>query len=101
MNSRHGMRPWWAVILGTALTDPVWFLITDWFAIYLAARGFPLETSLLAFWVPFVAADAGNFLGGGVSSYLIGRGVAVGTARKIVIVVGGLGMSSLMLSLAM
>ena len=39
--------------------------------------------------MPFLAADAGNFLGGGISSYLIGRGVSVGTARKLVIAVGG------------
>jgi ACS family hexuronate transporter-like MFS transporter len=96
-----GLRPTWGIILGKALTDPVWFFVTDWFAIYLVARGFRLETSLLAFWVPFVAADAGNFLGGGVSSYLIGRGVAVGKARKIVIAAGGLGMSSLAFSVAL
>lgn len=35
------------------------------------SRGFPLEDSLLAFWVPFVAADAGNFAGGGLSSILM------------------------------
>lgn len=94
-----GLRQTWGIILGKALTDPVWFFITDWFAIFLVAKGFDLEKSLLAFWIPFVAADAGNFLGGGISSWLIGRGVAVGTARKIVITVGGIGMSSLMITL--
>ena len=89
----------WGIILGKALTDPVWFFITDWFAIYLVSRGFSLERGLLAFWVPFVAADAGNFLGGGLSSYLISRGMSVGAARKTVIVVSGLGMSTLMVSL--
>ena len=89
----------WGIILGKALTDPVWFFITDWFAIYLVSRGFSLERGLLAFWIPFVAADAGNFLGGGFSSYLISRGMSVGTARKTVIVVSGLGMSTLMASL--
>jgi ACS family hexuronate transporter-like MFS transporter len=89
----------WGIILGKMLTDPVWFFITDWFAIYLVSRGLSLETSLLAFWVPFLAADAGNFLGGGISSYLIGRGMSVGSARKLVIIVGGLGMSMLMVSL--
>lgn len=89
----------WGIILGKALTDPVWFFITDWFAIYLVSRGFSLERGLLAFWVPFIAADAGNFLGGGLSSYLISRGLSVGAARKIVIVVSGLGMSTLMASL--
>jgi ACS family hexuronate transporter-like MFS transporter len=89
------MRQTWGIIFGKALTDPIWFFITDWFAIYLVARGFALEDSLLAFWVPFVAADAGNFLGGGLSSYMIRRGVRVGTARKAVVIAGGVGMSFL------
>jgi len=89
----------WGVIVGKALTDPVWFLITDWFALLLLARGFKLEETLLAFWVPFVAADAGNFIGGGVSSALIRRGMSIGRARKWVFAVGGAGMSCLMLSL--
>jgi ACS family hexuronate transporter-like MFS transporter len=42
--------------------------------------------------VPFVAADLGNFAGGGASSFLITRGWQVGAARKLVIVLGGLGM---------
>jgi MFS transporter, ACS family, aldohexuronate transporter len=82
----------WGIVIGKALTDPVWFFITDWFAIYLASRGFPLEDSLLAFWVPFMAADLGNFAGGGLSSFLIERGWQVGVARKTVIVLGTLGM---------
>jgi ACS family hexuronate transporter-like MFS transporter len=82
----------WGIVISKALTDPVWFFITDWFAIYLASRGFPLEDSLLAFWVPFMAADLGNFAGGGVSSVLIKRGWRVGLARKTVIVAGALGM---------
>lgn len=89
------LRQTWGVIIGKTLTDPVWFFITDWFAIYLVARGFPLEESLLAFWVPFLAADAGNFLGGGLSSAMIARGVPVGRARKIIVVFGGLGMTFL------
>jgi ACS family hexuronate transporter-like MFS transporter len=82
----------WAIVIGKALTDPVWFLITDWFAIFLVSRGFALEDSLLAFWVPFMAADLGNFAGGGISSALVARGWRVGAARKAVIVGGTLGM---------
>jgi len=88
----------WGIVIGKALTDPVWFLITDWFALLLKARGFTLEETVMAFWVPFLAADAGNFIGGGVSSALIKRGMAVGTARKWVVAVGGIGMSGLALS---
>jgi MFS transporter, ACS family, aldohexuronate transporter len=82
----------WGIVIGKGLTDPVWFFITDWFAVYLASRGFTLENSLLAFWVPFLAADLGNFAGGGASSALIARGWRVGAARKTVIVLGTVGM---------
>jgi ACS family hexuronate transporter-like MFS transporter len=85
----------WGIVIGKALTDPVWFFLTDWFAIYLVSRGFRLEDSLLAFWVPFLAADCGNFFGGGCSSALIERGWSVGAARKIVIVASAAAMTLL------
>jgi len=85
----------WGFILSKTFTDPVWFFITDWFAIYLVAKGFKLEESLMGFWVPFLAADLGNFFGGGFSSFLIRRGWSVGAARKCIAVIGGLGMTLL------
>jgi MFS transporter, ACS family, hexuronate transporter len=85
----------WGIVIGKTLTDPVWFFITDWFAIYLVTRGFRLEDSLLAFWVPFLAADLGNFFGGGVSSVLIARGWSVGAARKVVVAASAAGMTLL------
>src|SRR5215212_779778 len=85
----------WGVIAARTMTDPVWFFITDWFAIYLLTKGINPEQALLAFWIPFVAADLGNFFGGGVSSWLIRRGWPVIKARKAVVVFGGLGMTLL------
>ncbi len=85
----------WAIIAARTLTDPVWFFITDWFAIYLVSKGINPEQGLLAFWIPFVAADLGNFFGGGVSSWLIKRGWSVISARKAVVIFGGLGMTLL------
>jgi ACS family hexuronate transporter-like MFS transporter len=85
----------WGYIVSKTCTDPVWFFITDWFAVYLVTRGFNLETSLAGFWVPFLAADLGNFFGGGVSSWLIGRGWHVGRARKAIADFGALGMTAL------
>ncbi len=82
----------WGIVIGKALTDPVWFFITDWFAVFLTSRGFALKESLLAFWIPFLAADLGNFAGGGLSSALIRRGWRVGAARKFVVVAGTIGM---------
>src|SRR5262249_31240288 len=90
-----GLSQTWGIIIAKTLTDPVWFFITDWFAIYLVSRGLRLEESLLAFWVPFLAADVGNFAGGGLSSQLIKRGWSVGRARKFVILVSGIGMTLL------
>jgi ACS family hexuronate transporter-like MFS transporter len=85
----------WGVIIGRTFTDPVWFFIADWFAIYLVSKGIKLEEGLLVFWIPFVAADLGNFFGGGLSSWLIRRGWPVGRARKALILFGGLGMALL------
>jgi MFS transporter, ACS family, hexuronate transporter len=90
-----GLRQSWGYILSKTFTDPVWFFITDWFAIYLVAKGFKLEESLMGFWVPFLAADLGNFFGGGLSSYLIAKGWRVGNARKTVAVIGTAGMMCL------
>ena len=72
-------------------TDPVWFFVADWFPIYLVVKGVALRNSLIAIWVPFVAADLGNFLSGTVSGYLIERGWAVGAARKALIIAGSCG----------
>jgi ACS family hexuronate transporter-like MFS transporter len=85
----------WGIIGSKALTDPVWFFITDWFALYLVSRGFRPEESLLAFWAPFLAADLGNFAGGGMSSWLIQRGWTTGASRRAVALVCGIGMSAL------
>lgn len=82
-------RQTWGVVLAKAILDPYWFLVADWFAIFLVSRGFTLESTLIGFWIPFVCADLGNFLGGGLSSYLIHRGWKVGAARKIIFLIFG------------
>lgn len=89
------MRQTWGIILGKSLTDPVWFFVTDWFAIYLVSKGFAVKDTLVGFWIPFVAADAGNFAGGWFSGWLVGRGWSAVRARKLVIAVCGVGMSLL------
>ena len=86
------LRQTWGVIFARALTDPVWFFITDWYAIYLVSKGVNPDGWLIAFVATFLAADLGNFFGGGLSSWLIKRGWSVGRARKAVVIFGGLGM---------
>ncbi len=82
-------RQTWGILLGRFLIDPYWFFVGDWFAVYLASKGFSLEKSLLGFWAPFLAADIGNFFGGGLSSYWIKRGWPVGRARRAVLLIFG------------
>jgi MFS transporter, ACS family, aldohexuronate transporter len=100
----HAPRTWrdllalpqtWGVIVAKAFTDPVWFFVADWFPIYLVAKGIDLRSGLLAVWVPFIAADLGNFFGGGVSGYLIKKGWPLGAARKAVVIFGGIGVTLL------
>jgi ACS family hexuronate transporter-like MFS transporter len=81
----------WGTIVARTLTDPVWFFITDWFPIYLVAKGIDLRSGILAIWVPFIAADLGNFSGGIASGWLIKRGWPLGRARKAVVIFGGIG----------
>jgi len=81
----------WGAIVSKALTDPVWFFITDWFPLYLVAKGISLRSGLIAVWIPFIGADLGNFFGGWASGYLIKRGWALGAARKALVIFGGVG----------
>ncbi len=85
----------WGTIVSKALTDPVWFFITDWFPIYLVAKGISLRSGIIAMWIPFVGADLGNFFGGVASGYLIKRGWTLGAARKALVVFGGIGVTLL------
>ena len=79
----------WGIIVGRSLLDPYWFMIAEWFGIYLVSKGFRAEDSVITFWAPFLAADLGNFFGGGLSSWWIKRGWPVGKARRGVFLVFG------------
>jgi MFS transporter, ACS family, hexuronate transporter len=81
----------WGTIFSKGLTDPVWFFVTDWFPIYLVAKGISLKGGLIAVWLPFLAADLGNFFGGWASGHLIRRGWPLGMARKALVIFGGIG----------
>ncbi len=78
----------WAILLGRALTEPIWWFYAFWLPQYLSdARGFSLKRIALFAWIPFVAADLGNFTGGLVSGYCIRKGLSVIRARTWVCVI--------------
>lgn len=86
-----GIPQTWAVIVAKTCSDPVWFFIADWFPIYLLSKGIALRSGLIAVWIPFLAADLGNFAGGALSGWLVRRGRSLLWARKAVMVFGGTG----------
>jgi ACS family hexuronate transporter-like MFS transporter len=96
ISAEHGLRRLlslgrqrnvWGVVLGRALTDPIWWFYVFWLPQYLSdARGFSLKRIALFAWMPFIAADLGNFTGGLISGYCIRRGISVIRARKWVCV---------------
>jgi ACS family hexuronate transporter-like MFS transporter len=89
----------WGTIVAKSFTDPIFFFITEWFPIYLVAKGIELRTGLIAIWIPFVAADVGSFFAGWFSGFLIRRGVSLGWARKVPVIYGGIGMPLLVLTI--
>jgi ACS family hexuronate transporter-like MFS transporter len=58
-------------------------------------KGIALKGGLIAIWIPFIAADLGNFFGGAASGYLIRAGWSLGAARKALVVFGGIGVTLL------
>jgi ACS family hexuronate transporter-like MFS transporter len=90
----------WGTIIARAFTDPVFFFITEWFPIYLFAKGIELQSGSIVAWIltigiPFIAADVGSFFAGWLSGYLIKQGWSLGGARKLPIIYGGIGMTLL------
>jgi ACS family hexuronate transporter-like MFS transporter len=88
----RGVRRWlgllrnrnvWGIVIGRSLTDPIWWFYVFWLPQYLSdARGFSLKQIAAFAWIPFAAADIGNFTGGIISGLFIRRGMAVSRARK-------------------
>jgi len=91
-------RQTWGIMLGRFMLDPYWFLVAEWFALYLMSKGFKIEQSVLGFWAPFLGADLGNFFGGALSSWWIARGWPVGKSRRAVILIFGPSMLVLILA---
>ncbi|HEV2500118.1 MAG TPA: MFS transporter [Terriglobia bacterium] len=80
-------RNTWGIVIGRSLTDPVWWFYVFWLPVYLSeARGFSLKAIGAFAWIPFLAADLGNFTGGFLTGWLIKRGMPVIRSRKWVCV---------------
>jgi ACS family hexuronate transporter-like MFS transporter len=84
-------RETWAFILGKFLTDPVWWFYLFWLPKYLQEKfGLGLMQIVLPTLIVYNAASIGSVGGGWLSSRLIKGGMAINSARKIVMLIAAL-----------
>jgi ACS family hexuronate transporter-like MFS transporter len=79
--------------------DSIWYFITFWIGRYLAdVYDWDLGRIGLYAMFPFIFADLGNILGGLFTQWVIRRGMAIPTARKLAVSVFALAMAAALLS---
>jgi len=77
-------REVWAIVGAKFLSDAAWYFYIFWLPKFL------METFQIKFnaatgigWIPYAASGVGCLVGGGFSSWLLGRGVSVNWSRKL------------------
>ena len=84
-----------SLTLSKVFLDPVWYFYIFWFPKYLhSVHGLDLEQIGKTGWIPFLAADLGNLIGGALTGLFIRFGVSVPAARKIMIAMSALLMTA-------
>lgn len=79
-----GVRQVWGCIGARILMDPISYFCAFWLPKFLQQdRGFDLKAIGRYFWIPYVASAAGNLLGGAVPRLLVGCGMGMNQARKM------------------
>ncbi|MET0978001.1 MAG: MFS transporter [Paeniglutamicibacter terrestris] len=84
-----GRRKLWGIYIGQfCLTSTLWFFLT-WFPTYLVSyrQMDYIKTGFLTS-LPFIAALVGVLISGVLSDFMLKRGVSLGTARKLPIIIG-------------
>ena len=80
-----------SLALSKVFMDPVWYFITFWIGRYLVdVHHWGLAKIGIYAMIPFIAADAGNILGGLFTQLIIKKGMAVHKARKLSVTLFGL-----------
>src|SRR5688572_6037117 len=77
-------RETWGVVLAKFLSDAAWYFYLFWLPTFLFDTfNFDIKTASAVGWIPYAASGVGCLVGGGLSSWLLGRGHSVDRARKI------------------
>lgn len=81
----------WQLLLGRALTDPVWYFYLFWFPKYLAsAHHLTLQQVAQTGWFVYLAAGVGTVLGGMIAGQWIKRGCATAIAHRRVMILSAI-----------
>ncbi len=79
---RH--RETWAIVGAKFLSDGAWYFYLFWLPKYLFdAFQLDIKTAGGIGWIPYAASGVGCLFGGGLSSWLLTRGVSVNWSRKL------------------
>ncbi len=77
-------RETWAVVGAKFLSDGAWYFYLFWLPKYLFdSFQLDIKTAGGIGWIPYAASGVGCLFGGGLSSWLLQRGVSVNASRKI------------------
>lgn len=80
------LRRFWVMAVVSVSINVCWHFLVNWLPTYLQTdRGMTMLAGGMLSSIPFVAADAGNLIGGSLSKQLAGRGLAPDRARLIVL----------------
>ena len=91
------MRRVRVLVFAKFMSDSAWYFYLFWLPKYLYdVRGFDVKHVSYYGWIPYAASGIGSFLGGWLSSALLGRGRSLDFSRKFV-----LGLSALFMPVVM
>ncbi len=90
-----GWRQLWGLMATRMIATPVWWFYVFWLPDYLGSyRGFSLKEIGMFGWIPFFTVDLGKLSGGACSDFLLRCGFSPTLARKGVMTLGALAMTS-------
>jgi MFS transporter, ACS family, hexuronate transporter len=81
-------RQVWGLLAAKFLSDSAWYFFIFWLPKYLAdVRNLNIKEIGYYAWIPYAFAGAGSFIGGWLSSYLIGRNFTIDRSRKTALLI--------------
>jgi len=77
-------REVWGIVTAKFLTDAAWYFYMFWLPKFLMETfAFDIKSATEVGWIPYAAAGVGCLAGGGLSSWLLRRGISLNLSRKI------------------